>query len=93
MINFITLSKLEPYNKFYQYYLNAVKKNEINPHAACISSWNASEKIISSRYVNIKKIVEDKFYFYTNYNSPKSKDFVSHNQIACLFCGEQLMFR
>ena len=43
------------------------------------------EKIISSRYVNIKKIVEDKFYFYTNYNSPKSKDFDSHNQIAGLF--------
>ena len=41
---------------------------------------------VSSRYVNVKYINQDKFFFFfTNYNSIKAKDFLDHKQIAAVF--------
>ena len=35
--------------------------------------------------VNLKYIKGDKWFFYTNYESPKANDFSLNNQIAALF--------
>ena len=47
---------------------------------------------VSSRYVNVKYINQDKFFF-TNYNSIKAKDFLDHKQIAAVFFGTKSMFK
>ena len=49
-----------------------------------IGSYNANSKVVSSRYVNIKYIINKDFYF-SNYDSPKAYDFESHEQISCTF--------
>ena len=90
MIIFRNLSDAAPYKKFKDTYHKALKNNEKNIEAACISSYNTNNKEISSRFVNIKYINDDKLYFYTNYNSPKAKDFINHNQTAINFFWKTL---
>ena len=50
--------------------------------ASCISSYSPNNSEVDSRYVNLKYLDNKKFIFFTNYNSPKSIQFNSHNQIA-----------
>ena len=40
------------------------------------------EMKLSSRYVNLKVIDNDDFIFFSNYTSPKARDFHYHEQIA-----------
>ena len=37
---------------------------------------------VDSRFVNLKFVDNDNFIFFSNYNSPKSIAFESHNQIS-----------
>tara|TARA_B110000003_G_C16543683_1_gene493836 strand:- start:537 stop:1142 length:606 start_codon:yes stop_codon:yes gene_type:complete len=82
MIKFNTLDKSEPYKKFQDLYLQAFSKDQKNIEAVCISSYNKKNLEVSSRFVNLKYIRDNKFFFYSNYNSPKAIDFLDHNQIA-----------
>ena len=50
--------------------------------AICISSYNKCNDEVDSRFVNLKYVDNDNFIFFTNYNSSKSEQFSSHNQIA-----------
>ena len=84
MIIFKNNSNQLPLKKFREKYYKA-KDNENYPFAASISSYNPYSKEISSRFVNIKYLDDDKFIFFTNYNSPKAYDFEMHNQIAVNF--------
>ena len=85
MIILQNINKSQPYNIFSSHYQKALDSREGNIEAASISSFNMNKNEVSSRYVNIKLINDDKWIFFTNYHSPKSIDFKSHNQISALF--------
>ncbi len=84
MIHFINDSSLEPFVELKNAYLRAVSENQRLIEAISISSFNKSTNEVNSRYVNLKFIDNDKFIFFTNYNSPKSIEFNSHDQISAI---------
>ena len=84
MIMFQNLNKAKPFQKFKEKYDLAAKKNQSSIDAMCISSYSTKNKEVNSRYVNLKKIIDTKFIFFSNYNSPKSIEFKEHNQISVL---------
>ena len=85
MIRFEYLDKSTPYKKFKYFYNRASLKSEKNIDAACISSFNTSNKEITSRFVNIKYVFDDSLVFFSNYDSPKGIQFQSHNTVSALF--------
>ena len=84
MIDITNISFEIPFQKFKVLYNEALKKKQSNIEAMCLSSYDADEKKVDSRFVNLKFIDNKKFIFFSNYNSPKSIAFNSHNQIAAL---------
>ena len=60
-------------------------KKQANVEACAISSWDEEANEVDSRFVNLKYIVNNKWIFFTNYQSPKSTQFHTHNQISALF--------
>ena len=85
MIKFINLIKEEPYKAFKEKYHKAIDSGQSNVEAIAISSFNKELNEVDSRFVNVKFIDNDKFIFFSNYNSPKSIAFKSHDQITGLF--------
>ena len=85
MIKFINISKEPPYKIFKSKYNDALNANQPIIEAICISSYSSSNKEVNARFVNLKFVNERDFIFFTNYNSPKSQDFKSHDQITGLF--------
>ena len=85
MINFKNLNKSVPYNQFVIFYNKAIEKKQRNIEAGAISSYDKKNNFVDSRFVNIKYIIDDSWIFFSNYNSPKSSQFESHNQISALF--------
>ena len=84
MIKFNKASKEKPYQEFKLKYLAAIEKKQKNIEAISISSYSKESNQVNSRYVNLKFINNKEFIFFSNYNSPKSKEFNDHNQIAAL---------
>lgn len=80
----------EPYLKFYEYCIKAQKCNQKFIDAVVISSLNKTNNEVEARYVNLKYINNDKWIFFTNYNSPKAQNFLSHNQISVLFFWSEI---
>lgn len=85
MIKFINISDELPYKIFKNRYEDAVSANQPIVEAVCISSYSSSNKEVNARFVNLKFVNEKEFIFFSNYDSPKSEDFKSHNQITALF--------
>ena len=85
MIKFENLNKDKPYSVFKKKYDEALNAGQKNIEAISISSYNIHTNEVDSRYVNLKFIKNNKFIFFSNYNSPKGFAFNSHNQIAALF--------
>ena len=85
MIKFIKLRQEKPYLIFEQKYKEAYKKGQKNIEAIAISSYNKENIEVDSRFVNLKFIEGNEFIFFSNFNSPKSIAFKSHNQISALF--------
>ena len=85
MIEFINISDELPYKIFKNRYEDAVSANQSIVEAVCISSYSSSNKEVNARFVNLKFVNEKEFIFFSNYDSPKSEDFKSHNQITALF--------
>jgi len=84
----ITLDKInnsDPYDAFKIFYDKAILKNQKSIEAIAVSSFNTESNEVESRYVNLKYICDDRWIFFTNYNSQKSQDFENHNQISVLF--------
>ena len=84
MIKFNNLSKDIPYLVFKEKYDNSIKADQKNVEAICIASYSSNQKEVNARFVNLKFINDKEFIFFSNYRSPKSKDFISHNQITAL---------
>ncbi len=85
MIKFINLSPKKPFQIFKKFYDKANKKKQDNIEAVCISSYSHSNRSVNSRFVNLKIINNEEFIFFTNYNSPKAKEFQEHDQISAVF--------
>ena len=84
MIEFINISDELPYKIFKNRYEDAVSANQSIVEAVCISSYSSSNKEVNARFVNLKFVNEKEFIFFSNYDSPKSEDFKSHNQITAV---------
>ena len=85
MIKFQNLIQEIPYIIFREKYQEALRAGQENGEAIAISSYNSLSNEVDSRFVNIKFVDNNKFIFFSNYNSPKSIAFKSHNQINGLF--------
>lgn len=85
MIKFININNELPYTLFKKKYIEALDAKQKNIEAISISSYDKNKQEVDSRFVNLKFIQDDKFIFFSNYNSPKSHAFSSHNQISGLF--------
>lgn len=84
MIKFNNPNEELPYVLFREKYDEAHEAGQKVIEGIAISSFNKDLNEVDSRYVNLKFIDQDKFIFFTNYNSPKASAFGSHNQIAAL---------
>ena len=84
MITFNNISRETPYLILKEKFDQSLKANQENIEAISISSYSNDTKEVNSRFVNLKFIKEKEFIFFTNYDSCKSKDFNSHDQITAL---------
>ena len=89
-IALLDLEKSEPYKVFSNYFNEAAKCHQKSIDAIAISSLNSSLNEVSSRFVNLKYIIGDEWIFFSNYKSPKAKDFESHDQISALIFWESI---
>ena len=84
MIKFINSNQELPYMLLRKKYDEALDAGQKVIEGISISSFNKDLNEVDSRYVNLKFIDQDKFIFFSNYNSPKASAFGFHNQIAAL---------
>ena len=84
MIKFENLSHELPYLLFKEKYDDALSANQKSIEAISISSFNKELDEVDSRYVNLKLVSNNEFIFFSNYESPKAKAFISHKQIGAL---------
>tara|TARA_B100001057_G_C22861803_1_gene954831 strand:+ start:3397 stop:3993 length:597 start_codon:yes stop_codon:yes gene_type:complete len=84
MIKIKQICNDEPYLVFKDLYEKTLKTSQKNIEAVCISSFSESNNEVNSRYVNLKFIIDRDFIFFSNYESPKSKEFKEHSQISAL---------
>tara|TARA_B100001063_G_scaffold234489_1_gene251970 strand:- start:36 stop:635 length:600 start_codon:yes stop_codon:yes gene_type:complete len=84
MINIDKMDVSEPYDIFRKYYEEAEKKEQKIIEAISISSYDKKNSSVDSRFVNLKYIINNEWIFFSNYNSPKSIQFKSHEQISAL---------
>ena len=85
MISFINLSKEKPYTIFKEKYDNALQANQQTIEAIAISSFCKNNHEVHCRFVNLKFIQNKEFIFFSNYYSPKAKQFELHSQVTALF--------
>lgn len=85
MIRFTNINQDEPYKLFKSKYDEAFCKKQKNIEAVSISSYSKKTNEVDSRFVNLKIIDGKDFIFFSNYNSKKSKQFLSNDNIAALF--------
>lgn len=85
MIEITNLDRAEPYEKFLYFYNKANENGQEDIEVVNISSYNLSQNEVHSRYVNLKYIQSNQWIFFSNYNSLKSRDFQSHDQISATF--------
>tara|TARA_B100001093_G_C26725763_1_gene969864 strand:- start:409 stop:1017 length:609 start_codon:yes stop_codon:yes gene_type:complete len=90
MINITKIENSDPYNKFVELYEHALRNNQSQPEAMVISSFDASSQEVDSRFVNLKYVIKNEWTFFSNYNSPKSDQFKSHDQISCVFYWDKI---
>lgn len=84
MITFNNLCQDAPYLVLKEKYDQSFKANQKNIEAICITSYSQKDKEVNARFVNLKFINNREFIFFSNYKSPKSNEFDSHEQITGL---------
>ena len=85
MIDLSSMSKEAPYVRFSSEYNEASILDQPNIEAVCISSFDVKKSEPDSRFVNLKNITDNEWIFFTNYNSPKAKQFESIDNISASF--------
>jgi len=81
----VNINQSEPYKKFLSKYNDALNANQKNIEAFLVSSFNEATQEVDARFVNLKFIINDEWIFFSNYNSPKAQQFLTHNQISSVF--------
>ena len=84
LIKFINDNSEAPYALLKSKYNAALKANQTNIEAISISSYSIQFNEVRSRFVNLKFIDNKEFIFFSNYQSPKAKDFLDHDQVSAL---------
>ena len=84
MIQFDNISKEMPYLVFKDKYTESLNAKQKNIEAISISSYSSENEEVNARYVNLKFVKDREFIFFSNYTSPKSQEFQTHNQITAL---------
>ena len=84
MIKIESLNNDEPYLKYQELYDLALSKNQNQIERILIASFNTDLKEVNARYVNLKYVIKDEWIFFSNYESVKAKDFLTHNQITAV---------
>lgn len=82
MINFLNNNNQEPFVILRKKYEQALSADQQTIEAISVSSYDNVKMEVDSRYVNLKFVCDNEFIFFTNYNSPKAKQFASNNQVA-----------
>ena len=89
MIDFHNIENSEPYILFKESFNEAQKLKQKNADAVCLSTLNDEKDEISSRFVNLKYIINNKWYFFSNYSSKKAADIEKNNQISAVFFWQE----
>tara|TARA_B100000242_G_scaffold277158_1_gene233592 strand:+ start:196 stop:792 length:597 start_codon:yes stop_codon:yes gene_type:complete len=84
VITFNNLSSEAPYLILKEKYDQALFADQKIIEAMSISSFSSDLSEVNARFVNLKFVNNKEFIFFSNYNSPKSKEFKSHAQITAL---------
>tara|TARA_A200000113_G_scaffold167525_1_gene152205 strand:- start:1229 stop:1831 length:603 start_codon:yes stop_codon:yes gene_type:complete len=85
MIKFVNLCNEEPYRVFKKLYHKALTANQESIEAIALCTFNSAEKMVDSRFVNLKYIKNNEWIFFSNYNSPKANALdKSNNKISVL---------
>lgn len=84
MITFKDLNPAEPYQKLKHFYDLAFTSQQEIVEAICISSLSKESNEVDSRFVNLKYVIDTSFIFFSNYQSPKALQFMSHNQVSAV---------
>ena len=84
MIKFINENTSEPFLKLKKTYLKAIDNNQQEVQALLVASYSKDLEHVDARFVNLKIIDDEKFIFFSNYNSPKSNQFMLHPQISTI---------
>tara|TARA_B110000879_G_C11180829_1_gene518238 strand:+ start:5510 stop:6109 length:600 start_codon:yes stop_codon:yes gene_type:complete len=84
IIKISNLNKSAPYQVFNELLNKAIIKQQKGLQVIAISSFSHEQNEVNSRYVNLKYINNDEWSFFSNYNSKKSSEFSSHDQISTL---------
>ena len=85
MIDITNISKDIPYDIFKTFFNKALENNQQAIDAICISSYDLGTEQSDARFVNLKYIINDEWIFFSNYNSPKSKQFSLSDKISATF--------
>ena len=84
MIKFLNLNSGKPYTYFQALYQEALENGQKGIEAISVSSYNLASNEVEARYVNLKYIANNEWIFFSNYHSPKAKQFESHSQVSIL---------
>ena len=90
MIKINERNNSKPYDYFESLYKKALEAEQKNIEAIAISSYSPITEEVSSRYVNLKYIINEEWIFFSNYQSPKAIDFESHKNISGLFFWQNI---
>ena len=93
MIKFTNLSNDKPYKLFKEKYNAAYNARQKSIESIAISSYSKENNEVDSRFVNLKFVDDNKFIFFSNYNSQKSSAFSSHHQISALLYWPSINFQ
>lgn len=80
----ITAGK-KPFHLFSEWFDEAYHNKEVEPNAFTLSTVNPKTLQTSSRILYLKELVDEKFVFYTNYNSQKGSDLAHNPKMSMLF--------
>ena len=90
MIKFVNIDKSEPYKRLYELYKDARNAKQESIEAILISSYSTKKKEVDARYLNLKIVEDNRFIFFSNYNSPKSIQFKEHEQITAVIFWQNI---